>query len=774
MNAGPVSVLLIEDNPADARLIRELLREVSGSHVEFVLASTLDEGIAHLAAGGIDVVLVDLSLPDSTGVEACRRLQDKSPTIPIVVLTGLADQKTALKALRHGAQDYLIKGEVNGAMLWRVLNYAIERTQISRERDTALEALKVSERRYRALYDDMPAIFAKFDADGRALSINRFGAGFLGYETKELINDGFLSRVVDNTSAVQDDLEKCIRRHGLPLVTKWAVNHSDGHRIWLRATLRKVTAEDGADRVLAACEDITTADMHQRYLNAVLNNIRDGIIACDMRGNLTLINPATRDLLPDLDDPPRSPAEWVEHFALYEADGHTPFPADELPLHRALHGHVTVNREMTIGAPDSRTRKYVAASGQPMYDADGSELGAVVSVHDLTERHSIELQFQQAQKMEAIGQLTGGLAHDFNNLLAVIVGNLQLLNRALPDANDTVRRQLASAQEAAMRGSKLTRQLLAFARGQALEPRAIKLGEQIADVKEIIERTLGHNIDIRLIVADDLGWVHIDPSLLESALLNLAINARDAMPDGGTISIKLSNARLDEAYAAVNPDARPGDYIMVAVADTGCGMTKEVLSRVLEPFYSTKEVGKGTGLGLSMVYGFVKQSGGHLKLYSEVGHGTVVRMYLPRANKQEVKRAEHDSKMLQSLPSGSETVLVVDDDTSLLEVSQALLENMGYTVIPARSGTEAIEVVKGNGEIDLVFTDMVMPGGISGIDLAKIVREHRPDTKILFTSGFTETVMFAQADIGDRSLLLIKPYAEHELAMRVRRVLDQQ
>jgi PAS domain S-box-containing protein len=772
MNARPVSVLLIEDNPADARLIRELLRDVSGQHIEFDLVSNLNEGIEHLAAGGVDVVLVDLSLPDSTGVETCRSLHDKSPAVPVVVLTGLSDQKTALKALRHGAQDYLIKGEVNGAMLWRVINYAIERTQISQERDTALQALKVSERRYRALYDDMPAIFAKFDADGRVLSINRFGANFLGYETKELFDGGFLSRVVDNTSAVRSDLHKCIRLRGLPLVTKWAVNHCDSRRIWLRATLRKVAAEDGSDRVLAACEDVTAADMQERYLNAVLNSIRDGIVACDMRGNLTLINPATRDLLPDLDDQPRSPREWVERFALYDADGHTPFPADELPLHRALQGRITANREMTIGAPDAGTRKYVAVSGQPMYDADGSELGAVVSVHDLTERRSIELQFQQAQKMEAIGQLTGGLAHDFNNLLAVIVGNLQLLNRALPDGNETVHRQLASAQEAAMRGSKLTRQLLAFARGQALEPRAIKLGDQITDVKEIIERTLGHNIDIRLTVADDLGWVRIDPSLLESALLNLAINARDAMPDGGTISIKLSNARLDEAYAAANPDARPGDYIMVAVADTGCGMTKEVLSRVLEPFYSTKEVGKGTGLGLSMVYGFVKQSGGHLKLYSEVGHGTVVRMYLPRANKQEVERAEHDSAMLQSLPSGSETILVVDDDPSLLEVSQALLENMGYTVIPAGSGAEAIEVVNGNGEIDLVFTDMVMPGGISGIDLAKSVREHRPDTKVLFTSGFTETVMFSQSDVGDRSLLLIKPYAEHELALRVRRVLD--
>lgn len=772
MNAKPVSVLLIEDNPADARLIRELLRDVSGHQIEFDLASTLNEGIDHLAAGGIDVVLVDLTLPDSSGVDTCRSLQDSAPTVPIVVLTGLSDQKTALKALRHGAQDYLIKGDVDGATLLRVLSYAIERTQISRERDTALQALKISERRYRALFDDLPAIFAKFDADGNVLSVNRFGADYLGYETAEFVDGGFLSKIADNSSVILEDLRKSIRWRGQPRVAKWAVNHCDGRRIWLRATLRKVVAEGGSVRVLAACEDVTTADMQERYLNAVLNSIRDGIIASDMRGKLTLINPATRELLPDIDGEPLSAEEWVERFALYEADGHTPFPAEELPLHLALQGRVTTNRELTIGSPESAARRYVAASGQPMYDADGTELGAVVSVHDMTERHSFELQFQQAQKMEAVGQLTGGLAHDFNNLLAVIVGNLQLLNRALPDGDATVRRQLASAQEAAMRGSKLTRQLLAFARGQALEPRVIKLGEQIRDVKEIIERTLGRNIDIRLTIADNLGWVRIDPSLLESALLNLTINARDAMPAGGTISIKLANARLNEAYAAANPDAKVGEYVEIAVADTGCGMSKEVLGRVLEPFYSTKEIGKGTGLGLSMVYGFVKQSGGHLKLYSEVGHGTVVRIYLPRADEREVEQAKHDSAMVQSLPSGSETILVVDDDASLLEVSQALLENMGYQVIPARSGAEAIEIVDGEDDFDLVFTDMVMPGGISGIDLARAVRKRRPGIKILFTSGFTETIMFSQADTDDRALLLIKPYEEHELAVRVRRVLD--
>jgi len=773
MRDKPISVLLIEDNPADARLIRELLRDVSEHPVQFDVASTLTDGIEHMAASDIDVVLVDLSLPDSSGIDTCRSLQDKSAGVPIVVLTGLSDQKTALKALRHGAQDYLIKGDVDGAMLWRVLRYAIERTQISRERDTALQALRVSERRYRALYDDMPAIFAEFDANGCVLSINRFGSDYLGYQTEELAEDGFLSRAVDNASAAAEDLRRCIHKQGSPLVTKWVVNHSDGRRIWLRVTLRKVTTDNGSDRVLAACEDITSADMQERHLNAVLNSIRDGIIASDVRGNLTLINPAMRELLPDIDKKPLSEAEWVERFALYDADGHTPLSAHEVPLHRALQGGITISRELTIGKPDSATRKYVAASGQPMVDTDGTELGAVVSIHDLTERRSFEQQFQQAQKMEAIGQLTGGLAHDFNNLLAVIVGNLQLIDRAMRNGSDTVRRQLASAQEAAMRGSKLTRQLLAFARGQALEPSVIDLADQISDVREIIDRTLGHNIDIRLTIEKDLWWAKIDLSLLESALLNLAINARDAMPDGGTISIKLQNARLDESYAAANPDAKKGEYVMISVSDTGCGMTQEVLRRVLEPFYSTKEVGKGTGLGLSMVYGFVKQSGGHLKIYSELGHGTIVRMYLPKANDMEVKQAEHDSAILQTLPCGSETILVVDDDASLLKVSKSLLENMGYTVIPARNGAEAIEVIEAGDDIDLVFTDMVMPGGISGTELAEVARNCRPGIKVLFTSGFTDTVMFSREEVGDRAMLVTKPYEEHELAVRVRRVLDE-
>jgi PAS domain S-box-containing protein len=386
-----------------------------------------------------------------------------------------------------------------------------------------------------------------------------------------------------------------------------------------------------------------------------------------------------------------------------------------------------------------------------------------------TERLRFAAQLQQAQKMEAIGQLTGGMAHDFNNLLAVVLGNLDLLGEmpALPDA---AREFVTGATEAALRGAELTRNLLAFARRQPLAPRLAEIAQVLQDAGKLLVRTLGGNVvlDVRL---DDALWpILIDAAQLESAILNLAINARDAMPGGGRLTIEGRNVTLDPDDCQHNAEAVPGDFVVVTVSDTGTGMPPEIAAKAFDPFFTTKGV-RGTGLGLSMVHGFVRQSGGHTRLYSELGRGTRIDLYLPRAAVAAVPAA------VQALPleraHRGESVLVVEDNAPLRRLAVRRLEDLGYRTLEARDAAEALVVLRGAAPIDLLFTDMVMPGGMSGHELAEAAQALRPGLKILFTSGFTA---IAPAEHGGPDLgrmLLTKPYQKAALARSVRAALDR-
>jgi signal transduction histidine kinase/ActR/RegA family two-component response regulator len=386
------------------------------------------------------------------------------------------------------------------------------------------------------------------------------------------------------------------------------------------------------------------------------------------------------------------------------------------------------------------------------------------------DRERVESQLRQAQKMEATGQLTGGLAHDFNNLLTVVIGNLDLLAARLD--HDAKGQGLAqSALSAGLRGSELTRKLLAFSRQQPLEAKTVDVNDLVRGMTQMLERTLGESVEIRIATAAELWPVDTDPTQLESALVNLAINSRDAMPGGGRITIETQNAHLDAAYAAQNPEVVPGDYVMLVVSDTGKGIPPEQLERVIEPFFTTKEVGKGSGLGLSMIYGFAKQSGGHLKIYSEVDHGTAVRFYLPRS-KGGWDAIEIAAPQAVEPAAGGETVLVVDDNAPVRDMVMAQLADLGYRPLEAVDAGSAIDTLKAKTQIDLLLTDVVMPGGMSGIELAENARRLRPDIRVLFTSGFTEAAIRDGNAIGDDQVLS-KPYRKHELAQMLRAVLDR-
>jgi signal transduction histidine kinase/CheY-like chemotaxis protein len=395
--------------------------------------------------------------------------------------------------------------------------------------------------------------------------------------------------------------------------------------------------------------------------------------------------------------------------------------------------------------------------------------GFVLTVTDITERVRAEVTARDAQRLQAMGQLTGGIAHDFNNLLTVVMANLELAKSRLPADSDAGAR-IERAMWGANRGAALTQQLLAFARKQTLMPVPIDLSAMLPDMANLLRRTLGEHIEVRMVDAAGLWPAMADPAQIESALLNLSLNARDAMPGGGRLTIELANKVLDRDYARQHMEVVPGDYVMLAVSDTGTGMPPEVLARAFEPFFTTKEEGRGTGLGLAMVHGFVKQSGGHVNIYSEVGEGTTVRLYLPRAvgAALPVLRGEAPA----DLPRGTATILVVEDEAAVREACVAILRDLGYRVLEAADGLESLRVFGENdGKVDLLLTDVVLTGRMKGNEVASRLKEVRPDLRVLFMSGYTENAIVHHGRLDDGVHLIGKPFHREQLARKVAEVL---
>jgi signal transduction histidine kinase len=390
-------------------------------------------------------------------------------------------------------------------------------------------------------------------------------------------------------------------------------------------------------------------------------------------------------------------------------------------------------------------------------------------------RRLAEEQLRQSQKMEAVGQLTSGVAHDFNNLLTVILGNTRLLQRKLTEAGalpadeaEAFVKKVQAIESAARKGADLVQRLMIFTRQRPLEQKETGVNERIGEIYELLKRTLGERIEIRTILSPELWQVRIDSVQLENALINLAINARDAMPNGGHLTVETSNVILDEEYVSRYGGLTPGGYVLIAVSDTGGGIPKALVRRIFDPFFTTKQPGEGTGLGLSMVYGFIRQSGGHIHVYSEEGRGSVFRIYLPRYDGDQVAAAAD----AEPVPTGSETILVVDDDEEVRSITKTMLEKLGYCVLAASDARMALEMLRQDASgVDLLFTDIIMPGGMSGFDLVRKAQEYYPGLKSLYTSGYTEkTLPDYQLRVGQD--LLAKPYRKETLAKKVREILD--
>ena len=420
--------------------------------------------------------------------------------------------------------------------------------------------------------------------------------------------------------------------------------------------------------------------------------------------------------------------------------------------------------EMRLVGLDGRTRTAVIHALPFMQNG---QIHVLVAGRDVTGLREAEGQLRQAQKMESVGQLTGGVAHDFNNLLTVIIGGLDL---ALGRAPAEISPLIESSLKAAERGAALVARMLAFSRRQTLIPESLAFNQLVTGMEDLLRRTLGADVEIEMKLGRELWPALADKGQVENALLNLAINARDAMPDGGKLTIETGNIHLDEDYAAHNAEVTPGDYAMLAVTDTGSGMPPEVVQRAFEPFFTTKGVGKGTGLGLSMIYGFAKQSGGHLKIYSEVGHGTTIRLYLPRIAAAGVVAAA-PQPVQDEQPRGGETILVVEDDADVRALVAGQLRDLGYQVIQATDGHSAKKTLDSDQSIDLLFTDVVMPGGMTGRQLAEDAMRRRPRLKTLFSSGCTENSILHQGKLDPGVHFLPKPFRRRELALKIRQAL---
>ncbi len=403
------------------------------------------------------------------------------------------------------------------------------------------------------------------------------------------------------------------------------------------------------------------------------------------------------------------------------------------------------------------------------YDIETPDGGSMVFYMNATEQQHKDDLLRQAQKMEAVGQLTGGVAHDFNNLMAVMLGNAEILESRIGD-DDNARRAANAIIRAVNRGTSLTHRLLAFSRRQPLSPIVANANDLIAGIADMLRRTLGETIDLRVEDALDIWPTMIDPHQFEDALLNLAINARDAMPNGGQLIIETANVVLDETYATQQQEVTPGDYVEVAVSDTGTGMHPETLDKVFEPFFTTKDVGKGSGLGLSMVYGFVKQSKGHVTIYSEIGHGTTIKLYLPRST-ENVVQEDVNVETLKHEP-GSERILVVEDDPNVREIPVSILRDQGYEVVEASDGVTAIKLLKGGQHFDLLFSDVVLPGGLNGVEIAEEAKRIQPSIKVLYTTGYAENTFAQGGRLDPTATLVNKPYRRAELLEKVRAILD--
>lgn len=767
-------VLVVDDDIDFADGLGAVL-ELNGYTV--TTANDCTSALACAKADRPDVAVLDICIGTESGIDLLNGLLSHYADLPCIMATAHAELDTAIRAVKSGAYDYLRK-PLHAEELLAVLARC-EETLLLREK--AVRAQEAARRERSLLFDAIETIadgFALYDSRDRLVVHNKrleemldFVADVMvpGITFEEIIRAAVVKGGIRSAEGrVEEYLQERLERHRNPKGA-FEIEVPNGRLLRIE---EKVTTDGGR---VCLYSDVTARRDVEKALVESENRFKDmvanvpGVVfqmEMDKQGSATFhyISPSAVQLLGvDPKNVIDDPAQWFDLV----------HPDDRTGMNTSL---IRSAREMEPWSWEGRmvlrsgSAWWCQGAARPKRLSSGNALWNGI-ILDVTERKELEEQLLQSQRLKMVGQLSGGIAHDFNNLMLAAMLNIESVRDASPQSVqaaghlDHALNSLASAKE-------LTQRLLAFSRQQPLEPRPTNINAMIAEISDLVRRTSGGEIIIEERLDTNLGDAMVDSRQLESALINLALNARDAMPGGGRLTIATQNVEFSESFTNTLEEVEPGEYVMIAITDTGSGMAPEVVERAFEPFFTTKEVGEGSGLGLSMVYGFLKQSRGHVSLDSQPGKGTTITLYLPRAAKRDKVRTTASPAKHEAMPRGHETIMVLEDEPSVRAVVTQLLKNLGYTVIEAEDGIEALDRLDEVGAIDMLFTDIVLPGGMTGKDVAAEVLKRQPSVRLLYTSGYAGGAMDEGGRVVADGAFLSKPYPMKVLASRIREILD--
>jgi len=768
--ARPLRILIAEDSQEDLELtIRELNK--AGVDVKIDTVSTREAFADKIRTHTVDMVLSDYRMPGWTGMDAFSEIVKSGQDVPLILVTGTLGDLKAVECIQIGMADYVLKQQL--ARLPMAILRAQEAKLLRDAQQETAAALREGEARFRLLVENAPDAIVVLDMDsGKFSDCNEIALRLFRLTRGELMlsGPGELSPAFqpDGTHSALAASEWAERASSAQPYFGWTHRNSLGeeipcevhvvrlpspaHRL-IRGSILDITERKRAEEALRESE--------VRY-RGLVNNATYGIYWVTLEGDLLDANPALVQMLGygSIEE-----LLAIDNTLCLFCD---PAARDGVASRYREHerGDTTVEWKRKNGKIIT-----VRLIGRRSRDVRRNSDCVEVIVEDVTERIAMEKQLRQAQKFEAIGQLAGGIAHDFNNMIGAILGWAEI-GLEETEAETRLHRHFDKVRHQAVRAAALTRQLLAFARRQILEPRNLDLNQNVTETLSLLEKVIGSNIEIRTKLAEKLTLVRADPTQIDQVLMNLCINARDAMPEGGCLTIETGDMAFDEKYCAVHTFARPGHYTLLAVTDTGTGMDAATLDRIFEPFFTTKDTGKGTGLGLATVYGIVSQHGGFLHVYSEVGMGTTFRVYLPVTPSAERTPAGVENS--RPARGGAETILIAEDHEGLRELARETLANLGYDILLASDGEEAVRVFQANRDrVDLLLLDVVLPK-MNGPEAYARISAEKEDVPVIFATGYSPEMALLHDALERGLTVLQKPYVPRELAQRVRETLDRQ
>jgi len=716
------------------------------------------------------------SLLRLTGICAVEADENRNPRSFRILLRSPDDiavlEQPPWWTIRHLVRTVvLLAASILGVLLWVVVlkRQVREKTETIREWLRREASLKV---RYQELFENANDLVFTCDPEGRFVSLNKAGQRISGYTRAQALNMNLLEMAAPECAALVQQMFRPEPAEGGARTCEIVLVSREGHRVFLDLGTRFIYRDGKPVEVQGIARDVTERKRAEEALKqaqdryrSIFENSADGIFQTTPQGQLLTANSALARMLGY-----ESSAELCSHLSDVEQNWVEPERRDEFKRLLEQQGFVE-GFEFEVYRRDG-TKICVSENSRAVRDPKGELLYYEGALREITERRQLENQLRQAQKMEAVGQLAGGVAHDFNNLLTIVSGYGQLL---LGDVgkDERLAAYVREVLKAADRAASLTGQLLAFSRRQVLAPQVLDLNAVVANLDKMLLCLMGENHDLAMVQGKQLGRVLADPGQLEQVIMNLAVNARDAMPEGGRLTIETGNVALDRAFARRHLGVTPGRYVMLAVTDTGCGMDTETQAHIFEPFFTTKEPGKGTGLGLATLYGIVKQSGGYVLVDSKVGRGTTFTIYLPRVDQAgQAAKAESPAEALTRAAKGSETVLLVEDELALRSLVRGVLESSGYSVLEAQHGRDAVSLCdRHKGSIDLLLTDVVMPH-MSGRQLAEHLVPLHVNMKVLYMSGYADDALGEHRVLDPSVAFIKKPFTPDALARKVRDVLD--